>query len=233
MSSETRELALDLFQARAGDICKKPRQDTHAGKSESAQWPVSRLRCRERDPKRHFPVAFGLEWSRAVLTPTLPRAHPSSRPRPASSLDTVTHSHAQPSTHADERAAAGARALSGPRAHSVVSPPGTPRACPREPEQPAAPLTWRGRPRAPASRANLAGGPGASARHRMATSAIRPCPRASAGHRRLRVLRGQGTGSRASRAASAKAPAVRSQTQGTKARREWRAPRGRPPSDTN
>lgn len=56
-------------------------------------------------------------------------------------------------------------------------------------------LTWCGRPRAPVSRANLAGGPGANARHRMATSAIRPPSTGDrGGHRRLRVLRGPGLG---------------------------------------
>lgn len=56
-------------------------------------------------------------------------------------------------------------------------------------------LTWCGRPRVPVSRANLSGGPGANARHRMATSAIRPPSTGNrGGHRWLQVLRGPGPG---------------------------------------
>lgn len=207
----------------------------HARKSESAQWPVARLRCRERDPKKPFPAVWD-SWARTVLTPTLlALALPGQRAASSSlSLDTVTHSRSQSSTVRRTRSSLGTRALT---AHECISREPTRDVCVRARGSPISPLrhthlvrmpTRPGLPRQPRGRARgqrapphgyLCDPPPFHGRSRGAPTAPSPA--------------WARPGSRASQAGSAKAPAVRSQTPGTKARREWRAPRGRPPSDTN
>lgn len=162
--SKTRELALDLFQTRPRHLQETSPRNTH-GIAESAQKPAPRLYCRERDPKKTVSSHFWTRGAKVVLPPILPR------------LCVPRHWHTHTAQHTLRRARTSqdTRAFTGPRVHGLVRPPrtfkcvttrGSPISLPRA-------LTWRGRPRAPVSRASLTGGPGASARHRMAAAMVR------------------------------------------------------------
>lgn len=132
----------------------------HARKSESAQWPVARLRCRERDPKKPFPAVWD-SWARTVLTPTLlALTLPGQRAASSSlSLDTVTHSRSQSSTVRRTRSSLGTRALT---AHECITREPTRDVCVRARGSPISPLrhthlvrmpTRPGLPRQPRGRA--------------------------------------------------------------------------------
>lgn len=233
MSSKTRKLALDLFQERPGHLQETSARNTREKASlRNGQWPAS---AAEKETQRslfqRFGTHMGKDYPDSHLAPALPGQQAASS---SPSLDTVTHSRSQPSTVRRTRSSQGTRALT---AHECITREPTRDACVRARGSPISPLhhthlvrmpTRPGLPRQPRGRARgqrapphgyLCDPPPFHGRSRGAPTAPNPA--------------WARPGSRASQAGSAKAPAVRSQTPGTKARREWRAPRGRPPSDTN
>lgn len=198
MSSKTRKLALDLFQARPS---QSHLQETSARNTRekaslrNGQWPAS---ATEKETQRSLFQWFGTHMGKDCPDSHLAPALPGQRACIQFSVPRHCHTLAFTAQHNQTNAQQpGYARAHSPRVHNLGSPPGTPPACVPEEALSArcATLTWCGRPRAPVSRANLAGGPGANARHRMATSAIRPPFTGDrGGHRRLRVLRGPDPG---------------------------------------
>lgn len=236
MSSKTRKLALDLFQARPSHLQETSARNTREKASlRNGQWPAS---ATEKETQRSLFQWFGTHMGKDCPDSHLAPALPGQRACIQYSVPRHCHTLAFTAQHNQTNAQQpGYARAHSPRVHNLGSPPGTPPACVRARGSPISPLrhthlvrtpTRPGLPRQPRGRARgqrapphgyLCDPPPFHGRSRGAPTAPSPA--------------WARPGSRASQASSAKAPAVRSQTPGTKARREWRAPRGRPPSDTN
>lgn len=181
--------------------------------------------------RKHFPATFGLEELRLFCLPSCPGS---------ASLDTDTLAHTHSPAHI--------KTSTNQQRHARVHRPTSTWPCaptqdfqvcddPREPHQPSTRTHLTRTPTRP-SLPSLSRQPHGRARGQRAPPHGRPygppllVPRLAQDTDGSRSCVGKAWVVCVS-VGSAKVPAVRSQTPGTKARRKWRAPRGPPPSDTN